>query len=236
MNPKLKALLQVQEADAEIHRIQRELERYPSLRRTREGDVERARKQIEEAREAMKGLERRVRQTEAEVREWREALRRFAAQQASVKTQKEYEALTHEMAETERKISEADEQGLAYVEEEERLSERLADLERNLETRGSACEQESQRLAEREAEKSALLAEFQAKRRQMAEQVDRDLLHQYERLREHHLENYVVPIVDENCGGCHMRILPRRLQEISRPDAIVRCDSCHRFLYVETAE
>jgi hypothetical protein len=236
MDPRLTALLQVQEADAEIQRIERELERYPGLRRTREADVERARRQIEEARGPMKELGRRVRQTEAEVREWRETLRRFAAQQANVKTQKEYDALTHEMAEMEQKISKADEQGLAYIEEEEGLSERIADLEENVEARESAREQELRRLAEREAEKSALLAEFQARRRQMAEQVDEDLLQQYERLRGHNTADCVVPVVDGNCGGCHMRILPRHLQEISRPDAIVRCDSCHRFLYVETAE
>ncbi len=37
---------------------------------------------------------------------------------------------------------------------------------------------------------------------------------------------------DERCGGCHVRVMPKLIQQVRRAIGLIPCDSCKRFLYV----
>jgi predicted nucleic acid-binding Zn-ribbon protein len=42
----------------------------------------------------------------------------------------------------------------------------------------------------------------------------------------------LVAVRDELCGGCHVRVMPKLIQEVRRATGLIACDSCKRFLYV----
>ena len=157
MHPAIEALLAIQEIDAEILRVRTTQVRYAKSRDVREGEVQRARAKAEEVRSHVGDLEKRVREAERQVAEWRENLKKFLAQQAAVKTQKEYDALTHEIEETEQHISQADEQGIAFLEKEDDLAQRLGQLESDLADRERELEDELARIREREVEQAATI-------------------------------------------------------------------------------
>ncbi|MBN1867036.1 hypothetical protein JW916_07055 [Candidatus Sumerlaeota bacterium] len=232
MNPELQKLLALQELDREIFRLRSELGRYPALRETRLSDLDRTRRELDQARKENVDLEKRIRDEERQVLEWRASLGKLNAQQMRVKTQKEYDALTHEMEDLRRKISEADDQGLRILEEEEAIASKIAELETTLATKETTCREEVERLEEREKEKSAELVAFESRRTEQAAVVEPALLHRYGRLSETHRGTCVAPVQDGNCGGCFVRVIPSRMQEMTRDESIAECDHCHRFLYL----
>ena len=42
----------------------------------------------------------------------------------------------------------------------------------------------------------------------------------------------LVAVREELCGGCHVRVMPKLIQEVRRSTGLIPCDSCKRFLYV----
>lgn len=226
-------LLDIQEIDVETAKCRGQLGRYEGSRKSRRAEVERIRVQVAETGSHILQLEKQVREADREVLGWRESLDKFSGQQARVKTQKEYDALTHEMAETERKISDADERGMGFLEEEERLTTRLGQLERDLAKKSEECEQELARIDEREAATLALVEGWAERRRAVVARLDPTHLHRYEQLCERIPGTAIVPVVDGNCGGCFMRVILHRIQVAGRDaEAPVECTSCHRFLYL----
>jgi hypothetical protein len=55
----------------------------------------------------------------------------------------------------------------------------------------------------------------------------------YERLRQNKRTNAVVPIRNGQCTGCHMKVSPNLINEISRGKKLMACESCARIVYLE---
>jgi len=235
MQAEIGKLLQLQEVDAEILKTRKELERYPTLRKARADEASALRKKLDEARHNRVQLEKRIHESEVNVAKWREDLVRFAAQQARVKTQKEFDALSHEIAETQQRISAEDDKGLEFVTEEEQLDAEIARLQTHLAERSAECEKEIARLQEREMEKTAFLNSLLEQRAKAADRIEANLLKRYERLAGIFPGGTLVPVLEGNCGGCNMRVLPRTLQDIQRGESLTECASCHRFLYIPSS-
>jgi predicted nucleic acid-binding Zn-ribbon protein len=165
------------------------------------------------------------------VTEWRENLRKFTAQQFKVKNQKEYDALTVQIEELQQKISDADEKGLADLEQEEVLTRKRTQLEEHLAAEETECRAEFQRIDLGRGENLALVEKLREERARLAQQVDPAFLQRYERIRERFPGDCVVALRDGNCSGCHMRVVLHTIQASSQSGLVV-CNSCHRFLYI----
>ena len=236
MNPDVKNLLEIQEMDQEVIKLQAELDRYDKSREARLAEVKRFEEKIEVLKAEILELEKMVREDDRQVAQWSDSLGKFLAQQSQVKTQKEYDALTHEMAETEEKISKAEEEGLNYLEEEDKLASRLETLENELAERREECDAEIARIVERQTDRKALIESIAEHRKEIQARVDPERYHRYERLQEQYPGTVVVPVKDGNCGGCFMRLILHRIQVSGRGEGeLVECTSCHRFLYTPEA-
>jgi predicted nucleic acid-binding Zn-ribbon protein len=42
----------------------------------------------------------------------------------------------------------------------------------------------------------------------------------------------LVGVRDGLCGGCHVRVMPKLIQEVRRSTSLIACDSCKRYMYV----
>ena len=42
----------------------------------------------------------------------------------------------------------------------------------------------------------------------------------------------LVPVREELCRGCHVRVMPTLIQQVRRAEGLIACDSCKRFMYV----
>jgi predicted nucleic acid-binding Zn-ribbon protein len=233
MNPHIRTLLLIQDIDNEAVRVRHEMERYEASERSRRTERERAQERQAAARAHRLEVEKRIRELDLQTRGWRDSLGKFSAQQNRVKTQKEYDALDHEIAETQAKLSQADETGLALLDEEELLDTELAAQGAGLAELERDGQEETKRVEERVREKRAFLERLTEKRASLVPNVDPAILHRFDQLCLRFPGVAVVPIENDICGGCNMNVV-KHIKQAAQHDAgpLAECTSCRRILYV----
>lgn len=71
-----------------------------------------------------------------------------------------------------------------------------------------------------------------AEREELAKGIDPATLSSYNRIKDKHAMNAVVPVEKGTCAGCFMQIGPQIIVQISRANALVRCPGCGRILFL----
>jgi predicted nucleic acid-binding Zn-ribbon protein len=154
-------------------------------------------------------------------------------QQYKVQSNKEYDALTREIAHAETAIGKLEKQ---MQETEGRLKVSLDDIE--------SIEKEIGELQEKLAEKGKELAEVSAmnedeelklkhEREKVIVRIDKGDIVQYDRIRKAKGGTAVASSRRGSCGGCHNRIPPQRMLELRQHMKIYKCEHCGRILISE---
>src|SRR5689334_17210114 len=112
MNEILQELVELTRLDRELTAIREQLAQYPAMTARMDEDEERQRKQIVAAEADLEAARRARRQAEKEILTLQDQTRKLAMQQASVKTNKEYQAMLHEIETVRAKIDDLETEGL----------------------------------------------------------------------------------------------------------------------------
>ena len=153
-----------------------------------------------------------------------------------VNTQKEYEALKHEIADIRQKQDECEKHLLASW-------NKLDSAKKEYEQQGEICKQkteaEQSQIAEKEIVANKLrddLAEKYKHRDEKAKTVPEEWLQKYAVMR-NTVKNPVVRVVDNSCGACFCGLTPQDSIAVKHRK-LVLCKACFRLLYVmpETEE
>jgi len=232
----LDLLVQLQQIDLEIGKrrcrcakIKEEMKARLEGLRSFEAAVREAEAELEDNQRLRRKLER-----ELEVKEAQE--KKYKAQLFSVKTNKEYQSLQHEI--------ELIRQECGRLEEEIiRLLEAADELNQNVRRKKDELEAERRRVAEEEAEKKRVLqAEEQAeqdlleRRKEVIAGIEPEWRKEYAKLAGLRDGLAVVAVRDSICQGCFIRVPPQTFEEIKRGERIYTCPSCLRILYYAKLE
>jgi predicted nucleic acid-binding Zn-ribbon protein len=185
-----------------------------------------------------------VRRTaEAEIADYQEKLKTYQEQISSVRNQREYGALLHEIDLVKSAIQQCEERALQALEKQEEDQARL-------DSKREASTDLDQRYAEAmekwEAEKPGIASEAEVLRVQVADlesQLPPRVLAIFRRILERHGGEALAPVrkVERvgkgaqmwHCGGCHYRVRPQAVVQIADQGKIVHCDSCKRILILD---
>src|SRR3981081_3436113 len=110
---------------------------------------------------------------------------------------------------------------------------KAAQAELKAETAEIEKEKEEARL--RTAEDEKLLSEWRAKRDQMRDGVNPDLLRHYERVSKFRGSG-ISEVRDHKCMACQVMLRPQTYNEVRSGQQTVVCDSCQRVLYFNPAD
>jgi predicted nucleic acid-binding Zn-ribbon protein len=69
-------------------------------------------------------------------------------------------------------------------------------------------------------------------RAELAKGIEPSVLSTYNRIKDKHAMNAVVPVEKGICVGCFMQVGPQIIVQISRANALVRCPGCGRILFL----
>lgn len=150
-----------------------------------------------------------------------------------VTTNKQYDALQHEIDYLKGKLDEAETQILEYSEEKETLEEKLKSEEANLESLSSDLVERREKLGKLLEETSEEKKKLAIRRENQRKKIEEIILHRYDRIHEAREGLAVVSIESGACGGCGSRVPPQILNEIRSGKQIYNCDVCSRFLFWE---
>jgi predicted nucleic acid-binding Zn-ribbon protein len=223
-------LLALQELDDQIDRLKAEEESIPEKKTDLEAGLEAHRAAVEAARAESVELAKKRKELEIELEEGNTKKDRFKHQLFQVKSNREYEALQHEITALEEKNSNLEDRILEIMDRSEQVSRRIAEEEK-------ALKEETSRVAEAHAglgreqedltEKIAIKAD---ERKRLVMDMDDALLKRYDRIRESKGGLAVTTVNTGACGGCFRRIPPHEMQNLKRDDRIITCEGCGRIL------
>jgi uncharacterized protein len=156
--------------------------------------------------------------------------KKYQNQLFEVKTNREYDAVTHEIEAVKIEIGKKEgrlielmdlvENGGKFVEE---AKNQMTRLQGEFERKNSDL-QKKQEATERDE------IALKDKRQKALKGIEPKWIASYERIRNAKNGLAMVPIVLNSCGGCHKRFPPQRILEIREGDRLFMCDVCGRML------
>jgi predicted nucleic acid-binding Zn-ribbon protein len=226
----LKALVQLQEYDSRLARLEAEASRLPKR-------IEAIRASVAEARAAVEAAKTKVDTTRKNLRAKEKDLEVVAAKRAKadahlweVKTNKEYSAVLVEIEDIKQEKARTEEEILALMEMQERLAAEIREAEARLKVREEQGSLDEASVRQQLATVEAELAGVRGERATLAREVPAPMLADYERILKARGGLAIVPVMTGVCGGCRVTIRPQAIQEL-RGATLMRCESCGRYLY-----
>jgi uncharacterized protein len=226
----LKTLIELQEHDSRLARLEAEAARLPRR-------IEAIQASIAEAQTAVEATKVKGDATRKNLRAKEKDLEVVAAKRSKadahlweVKTNKEYSAVLVEIEDIKQEKARTEEEILALMEMQERLTVEVREAEARLKTREEQGSQDEAAVRRQLATVEAELAGVRDERASLARGVPANVLADYERILKARGGLAIVPVMTGFCGGCRVTIRPQALQEL-RGATLMRCESCGRYLY-----
>jgi predicted nucleic acid-binding Zn-ribbon protein len=228
----LKALIDLQAVDTKLAGLEALLSKIPEELRAIRASVEESVANVERLRAAIENARKEIRTKEKEL-EFQAAQRsKCEAKLYEVKTNKEYSAVLTEIEQFKTQQGKIEEEILALMESQERLSREHQDASARLKVREQEAHREEEVMNRRLAELEAQFDSVRRERQELARQLPPDLLASYEKLLRHlHGLALVQVSATSTCGGCYVALPPQRLQELRQQSQLLTCESCGRYLY-----
>lgn len=235
VNPDLRNLIALQDLDQKIARIQKEISEVPAKVQNLQVELQAITEAHQKAAARNQELAKKRRAREGEVDLMRAKLSRLKDQLMSVKTNKEYTAMLHEIQAAEDQIRTAEDEILDIMEALESMEKDLKQGEKTLKTRTAEIQQAiaaaeaSVPLLEKEAQ------ELQERRQELERLIPEELLERYRRIAELRKGIALAEAKDELCSMCHVRIRPQVYADLRQGENIHSCESCSRILFLRNA-
>ena len=226
----MEMLLKLQNVDYDLGELERSKDYLPEMINNLEREMEETRNALKASEQEFKEQNLLNNKLDIDLATFNQELAKFQKQMLAIKTNKEYDALTTEIANRKLKISETEEEIL-------RILTNLDDLKENI-------KQYKQKLEEVEKNNSTQLVHLreelnsiedkikikQGDRKNITVRIDKRLLATYERVKKGRGDQVVVTIRKRACGACYKGIPPQMIQEIRKGEIIYTCDNCGRIL------
>jgi len=229
--PELRALIEIQQIDVVIREIETaNLILNKQLEREKEEIAEKkiALQKIVERKDV---LQKDLRHNERMLQQIEQNMEGFEKKIYQVKSQKELEAVDHEIAKARKEKSSMEDILLTLILEIEEISKTSFEQEKELKKETEDFNCRSQKIESNININTQKLSETNAKKQEIITTIEPSLLANYERLREGRNNLAVVQVEGGMCSGCFIALPPQQINEIKMSNSIIRCNSCARMLY-----
>jgi len=232
MNESLQRLVRVQEILSALDAAHERIAAVPAEVARLEKEVIAREKEIEVERVRVQELGKDRRRLEMELMGVEGRITKYQGQLLDVKTNKEYQAMLHEIETCRAERAGLDEKILLEMEESEKRHAAVRGLEEALERRRRETSQGKARLDAEIQDLKRRAETLEAERVELEAGVAPDYLQPFLKVARQRKGLALVAVRDERCGGCHVRVMPKLIQQVRRATGLIACDSCKRFLYV----
>ncbi len=223
-------LLSVQEKDVEIRQMEKEQKDIPARKQAEEERLSEHKAQIDAARNLLKQKQAVVDDLELQSNSCREQIQKLKKQQLDIKTNKEYRAMSAEIQGQEDRISDIEDRQLVAMEDVEKAKTEIQNRKSALSEEEAVLAEDLKELDSRAAEIETRLQSARQEREELARDIDRDWLQQYESIMRSK-DRALVLLKDRVCGGCHMKLPTYIRHDAKKRQGMVACDFCGRLLY-----
>lgn len=230
MHPDLEQLLSLQEVDEQLLELERSKEYLPEIIENVKKEVLDAASNVVTTGQKLEDARLKNRQLEADLEGAQGDLTRYQSQMESIKTNREYDALTGEIETIKERIGFIEDEDILTLNEIDELTTSLEEARKRHEL---LAQSNKDQLVNLEREMGAVEDKVRVKmdaRNNISVRITKSTLSVYERVRRGRGSPVVVVLKKKACGACFKSQPPQRIQELRKGLTVINCDNCGRFL------
>lgn len=233
MKDDIRQLLQIQERDLELDRIQAELHAVPGKIAAIKGEIQANKTALEDAKKDLNQHQLAKKQRELDLEAQESSVRKHSTELNAVKTNEAYKALLGEINKAKETQSVLEDQILQLMDQIDQAMKVWKEKEAISKGNEAGLQKQISDWEAKAKELEATLSSKQGEREQVLAGLPKALAGQYSQLRGGKRGAAVVPIRKEQCTGCHMKISQNVINEVRRGQKIMVCENCSRIVYLE---
>ena len=232
MSPDLERLIKLQHLETQIAEGKQAIAAHPQrvaaidarLHEAR-GRVEAAKKRLADSQEARRALEK-------EVAVYQGRLSKYRDQQSAVKTNREYQALGHEIETAQQELGNVEEKVIERMVEADTVADDVKRAEAQLAVEQKEIEAAKKEMDAEQRTNEQMLQQATEARAAIIKELDPRLVSLFETVARAR-KGVAVSMAtrDGLCSICHVRMRPQVFQQVRTNNEIIQCDSCQRILY-----
>jgi predicted nucleic acid-binding Zn-ribbon protein len=241
MGKTMEALCRLQVIEHDLSDVRRRLKRKSAAVDAQQARLEQARSEYESLQQEVLARQKAADAVDLQLREFEEKVSHLRGNLNTAKTNKEYAAILTQINTLKADNAKLEEQGLKLMGEVEAAREATAAAQQRITDAEAQLEQVRQTSAEEIARLEGIVADLEAKRREVAADAPADALAVFDRIagtREGDAMAVIEihgkkPPFDYVCGGCFMSLSAEHANALQTRDELRFCDNCGRILYLE---
>ncbi len=230
----LHRLLALQQKDLTLLQLKREAQGIPGRKEGLVALAGEAKAREAAAAAAVKSGESAIKQLEIEVQSLQGQVTRYRNQQLEIRNNESYRALEQEIQNTQATITAQEDRELEHMEALEAARRELESARAALAAADQRVAAEQEALDQRMEVIRSIFADLKQERDSLAALLEPEILQRYMAQLQNKQDAVVVPLRNQSCGGCHMRLTPQHVHDAHALQKWVTCVHCGRFLYQET--
>jgi len=232
MSPDLERLVRLQELDNAIDAARRKITAHPQRLAEADARLNEASQRVEAARQRLKDGHEVRRALEKDAALFQGRLSKFKDQLSEVKTNREYQAIQHEIAGAQAELGAVEEKVLERMLEADALAAEVKEAEVALARQQKEVDAEKRALGEEVVLLEKALADATARRAVLVGETEPRLLRLFEQVAKARKGVAICTATREGlCSVCHVRLRPHIFQLVRQNDQVLQCESCQRILY-----
>jgi len=231
LNEQLNRLIELQKIDTEIHILRDMINAFPKKITEAESPLKETQLAFNMISQKLDALERKKRDKESLLEDTGEKIKKLKSRTADIKTNKEYQALLHEIESVEKEQWSTENEILTIMEEFEATSKQTKSEEAKYKVYKEKIDVLKRKLEQERDVAEKELHVLKQDRAKIAETVDKESYYLYKTLIEACNGLAVTEAKEEICQGCNMNIPPQLFVELKKNEFISTCPQCRRIIY-----
>lgn len=232
MSPSLESLIKLQHLETQIAEAKAVMAGHPQRLAAADARLHDARVILDAAKTRLTENQDARRALEKDVAMYQARLSKFRDQQGAVKTNKEYQALGHEIETAQADIAGVEEKVIERMVEADGVAADVKKAEVAFAAHQKQVDAEKKELAEELTGVQAALARATEARAALVKELEPRLVALFEQVAKVRKGIAVTTATrDGLCSVCHVRLRPQVFQQVRANDQVIQCDSCQRILY-----
>jgi predicted nucleic acid-binding Zn-ribbon protein len=232
MSPALEALVKLQHLDTQIAEARAIISAHPQRLADADARLAGARVTLDAAKKRLSDNQEARRALEKDVAMYQGRLSKFRDQQGAVKTNKEYQALGHEIETAQADIAGVEEKVIERMVEADSVAADVKAAESAFAAHQKQVEADKKSLIEELGTVEAALKGALERRGELTKALEPRLLALFDQVARARKGTALATATrDGLCSACHVRLRPQIFQQVRANDQIIQCDSCQRILY-----
>jgi len=226
-------LSKLQTVDTEIHFLRKEKQAKPEEIKALEAAFEEKKMALSENEKTLLDLQKQKKEREIELASKEEAGKKLQTQLYQLKTNKEYQAMLQQIADTKADASVSEDKILELMDTTDKAKKDIENDKQKIQVEEKKFNEDKKKVDDRVKEIDDRLAQLEAQRKQASVEITPKILSQYQRILENRDGLAIVTVKKNSCQGCNMFVPAQVINLIKMYERIITCEVCNRILFIE---